>query len=179
MGKSAIGNALIAALGVLTSVAIAHGGFQLVSKQASVTVSSENVEACRELSTRIKSLRSEAASASLRQQTSGELTSKLEKAADSSRIAMADLIRINPQQPRRAGKTAYLQEVTDVDLRRVSMQQLVSFLLSAISDDPAMYVSSIRITAPRNLGEAGGNEVWDAEISLTRLVFSPQSARST
>ncbi|MCA9214545.1 MAG: hypothetical protein KDB27_15845 [Planctomycetales bacterium] len=178
MPKPRIENVVAVLLAIGAAVAIAHGSICCASSKSSALAAAQNLEACRELTNRIMGLRNEASSASLRQQSSSELTSKLESAAASSGIRSSDLIRINPQQPRRAGKTAYLQEVTEVDLRRVTLQQLARFLLSAVGEDSAMYVSSIRINAPRN-SDANGQETWDAEVSLTRLVFSPQSARST
>ncbi|MCA9201047.1 MAG: hypothetical protein KDA87_26085 [Planctomycetales bacterium] len=169
---------LICACTLVLSIGGIHAVQSLFGNLRQLSDTSRNLATCENLCRRIESLRNSATNAALEQQNKDELTTKIEAGVLNAGISADCLTRINPQSGRRVGKTAYLEEVTEIELQHVTLEQLITLALSVVNDDSAMFVSSLRLSAPRIAIETT-SDVWDAEVGLTRLVFSPQSSRST
>jgi hypothetical protein len=73
------------------------------------------------------------------------------------------------------GDTPYLQKPTTLELQGVSLTQLASFLYH-LTSEPGLVVRDLRIRSPRR-DDVGSQ--WNAEATLTYLIYSPQRAEES
>ena len=85
------------------------------------------------------------------------------------------LIRIEPRGTQRISKTPYLAQPFHLELQKVTMPQLVRFL-HHLSVHDQLETSDLRLHVSRETfvgrGEEG-SELWNAELVLTNVLFSP------
>jgi hypothetical protein len=164
----------------VTAIAIATLAFAVerwLSAKASAQDAAENLVRCRMLATEIAELKRRPTQASLQLQSQQELASLVAASAKVAEIADSAVVSIRPEPARRVAKTAYLQQSTGVQLRQVSLRQLVNFLAEVTTRDRRILPSSLRLSAPRGKND-GQAENWQVEVVLTNLVFSPESGGS-
>lgn len=169
---------LILALGFGLLVALVVWSFQeMRASHASVGVAQTNLEHCRDVAEKIASVRQRPTKAALEETTITLLGTLIDEAATKSQIQKSSIVRIEPQPSRRIGETDYKEQATYVELRGVSLQQLVGFIHTLLAGQSELDVSSIRITAPRYESDSptGRVETWLAEVTLTYLVYSPNA----
>ncbi|NQU23851.1 MAG: hypothetical protein HQ567_21425 [Candidatus Nealsonbacteria bacterium] len=160
----------------LTALAV-WSYFRLVSGHRVAQVAAENLDRCRRLADQIDGLCETPMQAWLESQAPQEkLTLHVQQAAQTAQIDESSLIRIDPQPGHRVGETDYLSEPTLLQMRSVSLRQLVGFLKEVTAGQAALQVESICLSAPRSVASSEKAETWTAEVTLTQLVFSPKSA---
>jgi hypothetical protein len=159
-------------------VAILFAGYsQMMSSRASAASAAHNLEACRRLSGQIASLREQPSLAALEARPPTELARRIEEAASSAQVSTDSILRIDPQAARRVGETAYKEQPTALELRPVNLKQLITLLLALTEGEDGLEVSALRITPPRREPFTGTDEVWHAEVTLTKLIFSPKTSQ--
>lgn len=169
---------LIIAIGLGLLVALVVWSFQeMRAAQASVDVAQQNLNHCSEVAKRIAEVRQRPTMAALEETTITSLATLIDEAATTSRISKSSIVRIEPQPSRRVGETDYKEQATYVELRGVSLQQLVSFMHTLLVDQSELDVTSLRITAPRYDSDSAATavETWLAEVTLTYLIYSPMA----
>ncbi|MHB8971021.1 MAG: hypothetical protein ACYC3X_22645 [Pirellulaceae bacterium] len=130
--------------------------------------------ACQAIAAEIESLRAAPKSASLQKQTDQQITLSIQRAAQVAEIPDSDILRITPQQGRRLGKSAHVQQPTAVEIRQATLGQLSRFLGELSLVDVGLQPTSMRLAAPRTSPPAAQTELWACELVLTYLVFSPE-----
>jgi len=105
-----------------------------------------------------------------------ELTAVIEKAADRAGIDRQQLVRVWPEQSRRAGDSPYLQVPTQVLIRAASLEQLSRFLLDLEGSSLGLRVTSLRLTAPH---EQETSELWTLETTISYLIYAPTTQRAS
>ena len=134
----------------------------------------EDDAACRKLSGEILELRKLPQFAVLE---SGELepvTERIETAASASQLPTATILRIQPQPPTRIGDSSYRVRTTRVELRDVTLAQVVRFARELADESRGLTVRDLRLWNPQGASRALTNpEIWSAEITLTQLTFAP------
>ena len=155
---------------VLLVVSTAH----LVHKRGAAQAAASNHEKCRQLAERIEALQAVPAQSSLHRRSSRDLALKVEQAARIAEIGPKTIVRINPQASHRVGKSSYLQQPTNIEIRQVSTEQLAKFLQELSAADSGLQTTSLRLTAPRLLSDDQQPETWTVEVVLTHVFFSPE-----
>lgn len=145
------------------------------SKRAAAQTATANVEACRQLAMQIANLKARPSRAALESRSTTDFTQRVEKAAQNAGLAQDSILRIDPQPARRVEDTTYLEQPTTLELRDISLQHLTTFLLALTADDSSPIVSALRLTVPRQQATRGEGEPWHAEVTLTHLIFSPET----
>lgn len=79
---------------------------------------------------------------------------------------------IQHKQARRVGDSPYLRKPAVLFTRGLTLAQITALLHELTYDSP-LIVSELRLKTPR--GEEAGNR-WDADITLTYLIYSPQTS---
>ena len=105
-----------------------------------------------------------------------ELAKRIEAASKKAGLPLSQLVRITPSRAARLGDSVYMRKPTRIDLRAVGLPELVVFLHALSSGPNAFIVHSLRLSPPH---EAEQTELWNAEITLTYLVYSPQQGKSS
>lgn len=135
----------------------------------------ESLAVCEQLAKRISQLRTLPSQASLDARSAAELTGLMDNAANELRLPPRSVQNIDPQPVRRLEKSPYKVQATQVALQDVTLRQLVSVLMHVTQGDSELKVTELRLSAPRTEDPNDGVETWNAEATLTQLIFSPTS----
>jgi len=157
-------------------VLLAVCGLRLHRSRVTADAAVGNLESCMRLASQIGVLRAAPMHASLQRQSSQDLALQIDRAAQIAQIAGSAIVRINPQASRRVEDSAILEQPTCVEIRQISLEQLVKFLGELSSSESGLQATSIRLTAPRASAGDQQCETWSVEVVLTHLIFSPEYA---
>jgi hypothetical protein len=165
----------MAGAGVLAVMAT-WSGFRFANSYRSAQVAAENLSACRQLAQQISDLATAPTKAWQQNEAPFDsLRLELQQIVAAEDIGESNLISVNQQQARRLGEGDYLTEPAQIELRNVTLGQLVSLLLQITQGRRGLNVQAVRLSAPRGIEHAGEAETWSAEVILTHLIFSPKS----
>lgn len=145
----------------------------LAASAAASRLATEDLLECRRLAQEIKRLGKSPQKASLEARSSTQLTKLVEESARSAQLSPQSVVAIDPQPARRMGETGYREQLTHVELREMTLRQLVTFLLALSDEGSGIEVASLRLRAPRDEKTVENNETWAAEVTLTQVVFAP------
>lgn len=163
-----------AILALLMLGATAWSWSQYRSAQRAQTHAKQDLAACEAAASRIQAMRDLPDIAATLDQQDRQVPALVDQAAKTAGFSARDTVdAIDANRPRRVGDSLFKQASTHVNLRRVTLPQLVTFLGRIQELDPALGVSRLRVTAPR--GEETGS-TWAAETTLTYLIYAPPSA---
>jgi hypothetical protein len=131
-----------------------------------------DAQICQQLASRIASLKTQPAMAGTSQQAIEELAALVQTSAQSFGIKADDIASIAPDAPTRLADSPYLEQSTTVELREITLGQLVD-LLSALSNHRSgLRIKALHLTAPPQ--QIVGN-AWSAEITVSSLIYSPET----
>jgi hypothetical protein len=136
----------------------------------------EDLAACRDLARAIESLRAKPRVASTEGLDVQELGERIEAASRRAGLEASALVGRFPQAPRRIGDSPYLAKPTTLALRGVTLARLATFLFH-LADGSGLTVRDLRLREA-----AGGDaprDVWDAEATVTSLVYAPAGKGGT
>jgi uncharacterized protein YggU (UPF0235/DUF167 family) len=145
-------------------------GWVLVRAKSQAQDATANAQLCRQLASRITDLQAKPVVAAAGEQATQELTARIETAAHSLGIAGDNLASIAPASAARVSDTAYLEKPTTVQLRQVTLSQLVSLLCNLAGDGRSLRIKELRLTTPP---QKENSELWSAEITIAYLIYSP------
>jgi hypothetical protein len=159
----------------LLVVGVGGGYLRMRSSQLSAINASKNVVACRELAARIRQLQIGPRRAELKSRSETELSRKIETAAQTAGLPANHIVRIEPGEPRRVADSDYKDQATDVELRPVTLKELIAFL-DAIASDTGVQVNFVWLSSPdQEATTAPAMEPWNVQMTLTNLIFAPKS----
>jgi hypothetical protein len=147
------------------------------NSSAAAAAAAGDLAACRDLVGQIKALRQKPVLVGTKARTSTEVAHSIEAAAKNAGLPLTNILQIDPQSPRRLGNSAYEEQPTRVELRNVTLKQLLVFLYALANDGTGLNLAELRLGAPRDEMNAGTEETWLAEVTLTHLIFAPLVAR--
>lgn len=129
---------------------------------------------CEALAKDISSLQNRPGFAALGVDSPRTITARAEEAGEQAEILAESLVRIEPQSAVRLRDSAYRIRPTRLELRRVSLQQVLSFTHAMIDESQGTTIRDIRLTATDpSATESDDADSWTAELVLTQLIFSP------
>jgi hypothetical protein len=144
----------------------------MLGQRSSAQQAANDLAECEHLAAGIKLLRDKPAVASTEAMGVQELGKRLEAASGKAAIAQSSVRGVSPQNAHRVGDSPYLVKPTALALKGVSLSQVATFLYH-LTSDAGLSVRDLRLRAGR-ADDAGG--VWDAEVTLTYLIYSPAKA---
>jgi len=164
----AIGVTVILALTALWSVA------SMFSQRTAARYAAEDLAASQQLADRIASLKQQPTIAAAEDMGIRELDPKIETALQAAGLPRRPTIEgIFPQSTRPLGDVPYQIKPTSVSIRSVTLAQLATFLYH-LSDGSGLVVRDLRLRSPR---AATAGQLWDAEATLTYLIYAPTDTR--
>ena len=135
-----------------------------------------NLTACHEAAAKISKLRQQKQRALLQSKPSEELNRKVEEWAGTTGLDLKAVARIEPREPRRVGDTQYLEQVTELELSGVTLEKTLRFSQLAESSEEGLKLTSMRLSLPHlKTDTPPESECWNAELSLTYLIYSPKN----
>jgi hypothetical protein len=165
-------------MAVVLAVLIVSAGWSfywMTSAELSAQNSAENLQICKRLADQIKKMHTQPLRAALETRTSTELAGQIETSAKTANLRQNCILQIDPQTARRLGNTAYKEQPTMVELRDVTLKQLVVFLNALTDDQSGMDVAELRLESSRDdsANAQQTEETWLAEVTLSHLIFAP------
>jgi len=127
---------------------------------------------CQHLAEQIEALRDKPTVASAASLDDHEILQKIAAASQQARIGDGVLAGTFPQPARSLGDTPYQIKPTSITLRGITLQQLTT-LLHHLSEQSSFNIRNLRLRTPH--GETTGN-LWDADATITYLIYAPQGA---
>jgi len=131
-----------------------------------------NAKACREFASRIIELKKKPELISGRMSSTAQIAQSVETAMLEAEIPAEKLVRIEPRSAIRFEKTPFLQQPSHLELREISLEQLIRFL-HILSTRNRLEATDLRIHALRSAAPETGPELWNAELILTNTIYSP------
>jgi len=159
--------------GGLVTIALASGWHYRQAVQSAASAAA-NYQQCQALAARIHSLRDRPTQATLVARTSGEWAGPIEAAAREAGLAPAQILRIEPQAPRRLADTDYEEQTAVVELEAATIPQVIRFLHAVTSPAQQLGARSLRLATPQRAATAESAELWTAEVTLNSFVFAPK-----
>jgi hypothetical protein len=132
-----------------------------------------DAQASQQLAARIASLKTQPAMAGTSQQAIEELAARVQASAQSFGINADDIASIAPDAPARLADSPYLEQSTTVELRELTLVQLVDLLYALSNHQSGLRIKALHLTAPPQ--KIGGN-TWSAEITVSSLIYSPETS---
>jgi hypothetical protein len=174
MNKSSLRRQLpVWSLFMVLSFGAALSYWWLLSSQESSAIAATNLQACLRLNAQIKKLREKPLRAGSEARSANELTRLIEASARKADLPQNSLVQIDPQPARRLGNSAYKEQPTHIELRDVTIKQLIVLLHALTDGESGEDLAELRLTAPHNEAVAVNEEKWTAEATLTHLIFAP------
>ena len=170
---------IVVAIQSLLLVTLLLAWLRLDEKAVAVRHARANQQYGRQLADEIEQLRQIASVANESNGQASVKNSDVEDVANKAGISSNQIRSIRRLTPQRIPDTDYERRDIAVELREVTFEQAIRFLLETEQASAAFKATSLNLTANsspsrRNassrLGE-GGRETWNVQLTLTQLVF--------
>ncbi len=150
-------------------------GWQWAGRQQEFTMAREQAASCEELGQKIDSLRGAPAKVEETARSGEALAKLVESAAQEAGLASDRIVHVAPAEPRRIGDSPYLEQTTAVELRAVTLRQLIEFSRSIDQKEPRIKIPAVALrTPPGDINTNSGRELWNVQLTLTAHVFAPK-----
>jgi len=118
-----------------------------------------DLDRCRQLADRIQDLSAKPTRAWLKSDSPRErLALHIQQAAQAAQINESSIVSIEPLKGHQIGESAYMDELTKLQLRNLSLRQLVTFLKEVSAGQSGLRVDSLRLSAPRSGSDSADGE---------------------
>jgi len=131
-----------------------------------------SAKTCQDFSRRIVDLKKKPELVSGSMSSTAQIAQSVEAAMQDAEIPAVKLVRIEPRSAIRFEKTPFLQQPSHLELREVTLEQLIRFLY-VLSFKSRLEATDLRVHAPRSVAVESGPEHWNAELVLTNIIYSP------
>jgi len=163
------------ALGLLLLFLLAGAAWSInhmLEQEQAAALAADDLATCRNLATAIRELSQKPALASSQVIGTSALGELLDAASQKAGFQGA-IESILPQPPRPVGDSPYAHKPTALSLRGVSLSQLATFLYH-LTVESGWNVYDLRLRRPN--GDTV-SDAWDAEVTITYLIYSPPKAK--
>lgn len=134
--------------------------------------------ACQRMAARIERLRQAPQEVEEGLRSHESIARLVESAAGQSGLGAERIVHVAPGAPRPVPDSPYTEQATEVELREVTLPQLVELTQALRGAAPGVRVPSLALRTPPHdrsveLG-AGQPETWNAQLTLTSHVYVPK-----
>lgn len=142
--------------------------------QETVQLSTEGLQRATRLAAEIHALRAKPRQVDETARTGESLAQQIEAAATQAGLSHDRVVHVAPGAPRRLPDSAYLEQATQIELRDVTLAQLIQLSL-LVSSSPSGCVPALTVRVPPQIKtEDGGTvETWNAQVTLTTYQYEP------
>jgi hypothetical protein len=166
---------LFVALSLLSGVVLVWSIFQLRAAHRQLNITRGATGECRSIGRSIGEIAARPEVAALVAESPQELIRRIASSLDEAGIGRESLLAVTPAEVMRIVSTDYQQRLTEVELKGVSLPMLASFY-DALGSGDGLYLNDLLLIPALPPGTASeGQEVWDARLTLTQIIYSPTS----
>jgi hypothetical protein len=149
--------------------------WQWVSGRQQLEVDLEELAATARLADSIHALRRSPEKLDATARSADSLAKLIESSAQQVGLGTDRIVHVAPSEPRRIGNTPYLEQTTAVEMRDVSLKQVVDLTQALSQVAPRLTIPSISIrTPPSESNSSGKGELWNIELTLTGHLYEPK-----
>lgn len=132
---------------------------------------------CELLAQRIGTLRESPTQVQETLKTNESVAQLVESVAGSAGLSADRIVHVAPTAPRRLADSSYTEQATEIELREVSLQQLIQLAIAIPRTAPGMHVPRLVMRTPppgnsSNESEPAG-ELWNVQMTLTSITHQP------
>jgi hypothetical protein len=170
---------VIGLIGLCLLAADSWSVWQWTSSQQQLDADQQQLAAAKRLVTSIEALRRSPEKLEATARSADSLAKLIESAAQQVGLGTDRIVHVAPSEPRRIGNTPYLEQSTAVELRDVSLKQLVDLSQSLRQVAPRLTIPSVSIRMPPSESNTiRREELWNVELTLTGHLYEPKIAAS-
>lgn len=134
----------------------------------------EQLQECEDLAQQIELLRMEPTRIEEDARSSESFNQLCESAASSAGIESERIIEIAPRVPRRLENTSYQEQVTLVEIREITLQQLFTFVAMLRTLDAGLHIRTLSLREPPGDTSPEYSEAWNVQMALTTYIYAPK-----
>lgn len=166
---------LFVALTLILGVADAWAGWLWMRSREERGHARDQLAICQEVSREINSLRSAPIRFEEGARTSDALAQLVESSSQRVGLGSDRIVHISPGEPKRLGESPYQEQVTEVELREVTLKQLLQFALAVGNTGPGIHCGALTLRVPPGTEDSdSGTELWNAQVLLTTYIYAPK-----
>lgn len=113
--------------------------------------------------------------AALELESPEEITNRIANALAEAGLPASSLSEERPLDPQRIQRSDFQLRATTIKLTPVALPQIIRFCDALHDAESGAVVRDITLTDPKNGASDGKQEKWEAEMTLTQMIFSPTS----
>lgn len=113
--------------------------------------------------------------AALEIESPSQITNRISAAREAAVLPQSSLMREQPSAPQRIGRTDFELRSTTIQLSASTLSQIMAFCDALRDEQSGTLVRDLRLSIPQNDASSAGGEVWEAEMTLTQTIFSPNA----
>jgi len=152
-------------------------GWDWTVGQQELASDQEHLAVCEELGGRIEIIRDAPVKVDETARTGDALAKLIESAAQQAGVDADRIVHVAPAEPRRLGDSPYLEQATAIELREVTLRQLIEMTLAIGRLAPRLKVGSASLrTPPGEPIQGDTRELWNVQLVLTAHIYSPKTA---
>ncbi|MFN3193450.1 MAG: hypothetical protein ACE361_23260 [Aureliella sp.] len=167
---------------VTSLLVIALAAYQYAQQRGAMSEAQANLDECEQVVEEIARLQKRPRLATSNLGSSQDTSQRIAAAIEAAGIPSKSLQSMSPSPEARLGVSDYRERTTRLDFRGVALAKLHAFE-SQLRKGSGLTVSELTISVPNraDLREVGGAskelEFWNAQLTLTELIYSPTSPR--
>ncbi|TWT52717.1 hypothetical protein Pla22_03430 [Rubripirellula amarantea] len=165
------------AMAILAFYAMLSVGASRRAAQRLATAQSDLVETKEKLRD-VERLKTAPKVAALQLEAPAEITNRISAAREVAGLPQSSLLRQEPQEPQRIGRSDFEQRSTTITLSALTMKQIIEFCDALRDEQTGTIVRDLTLSnaqTRQSKQNNGGPEKWEAEMTLTQMIFSPKS----
>jgi hypothetical protein len=153
--------------------------WQWTSTRQQLDFDEQQIAATNRLADSIRALRRSPAKLEVTARSADSLAKLIEASAQQVGLGTDRIVHVAPTEPRRIGNTPYLEQTTAVELRDVSLKQVVDLTQALGQAAPRLAIPSISIRMPPSEANSSAKgELWNIELTLTGHLYEPKMPAS-
>jgi hypothetical protein len=167
---------LIAIAMILAAIFAITQALDLKSDQQSLALARADLLEVKTKLRKIQEVQSAPQVASLQLDSPAQITNRIASALAAANIPPSSLLGEQPLDPQRLDRSDFEIRSTIINLAPTSLPLILAFCDSLRETESGTQVSGLKLTPPEENGTVPlGEETWKAEMTLTQMIYSPNS----
>lgn len=159
--------------GLAVTVALVGVWQQYANARSEAVQSRERTMSCRQLASELMAMRDRPTFVASEICDVTALTGMIGGARIKAGLEENRIDLVDPRQAERLRDSPYLVRPVSIALRGLTLRQAATFIHSLSDPNQGMWVSQMRLSPTRHEAAPAAAELWNTELLLTQLVFSP------
>jgi len=166
-------------LAIAFPAAIVWSYAELLALESGAMAATEQAQECVRLSEAIRKLSPSGPTSEKAAAAPVELGRQIEAIVKLPQWSGVQLVRVDPQAPKRISDSAFSERTTHVELRQVHLRQFVLLMDELKQQGCLSHLRKLRLQAPLRAEATNQPEMWSVEMALTDRLLTPKTSAPT